>query len=58
MSSLIMYSCNNKKNKFLLRSDSPQGSRVGFASQLCLLVDALDMSLTAQFMEDFVSGLE
>lgn len=36
-------------------SDAPQGSRVGFASQLCLLVDALDTSFTAQFMEDFVS---
>ncbi|XP_031388394.1 rab3 GTPase-activating protein catalytic subunit isoform X2 [Punica granatum] len=31
------------------------GSNIGFASQLCLLVDALDMSFEAQFLEDFVS---
>ncbi|PON59887.1 Rab3 GTPase-activating protein catalytic subunit [Parasponia andersonii] len=35
--------------------DGSQGSWVCFATQLCLLVDALDMSFTAQFMEDFVS---
>lgn len=34
-----------------------KGSRVGFASQLHLLVDALNMPFEAQFMEDFVSGL-
>ncbi|KAF8396974.1 hypothetical protein HHK36_018611 [Tetracentron sinense] len=32
-----------------------KGSTIGFASQLCLLVNALDMSFEAQFMEDFVS---
>ncbi|XP_030505393.2 uncharacterized protein LOC115720380 [Cannabis sativa] len=36
-------------------NDGSQGNWVGFSSQLCLLVDALDMSFTAQFMEDFVS---
>ncbi|XP_004294786.1 PREDICTED: rab3 GTPase-activating protein catalytic subunit [Fragaria vesca subsp. vesca] len=36
-------------------TDSSEGNRVGFASQLCLLVDALNMSFEAQFMEDFVS---
>lgn len=35
--------------------DSSEGNRVGFASQLHLLVDALNMSFDAQFMEDFVS---
>lgn len=30
---------------------------MGFSSQLHLLVNALDMSFEAQFMEDFVSGL-
>ncbi|XP_040941927.1 rab3 GTPase-activating protein catalytic subunit isoform X5 [Gossypium hirsutum] len=32
-----------------------KGDRIGFASQLQLLVSALDMSFEAQFMEDFVS---
>ncbi|KAF3454875.1 hypothetical protein FNV43_RR05323 [Rhamnella rubrinervis] len=36
-------------------SDGSRGNRVGFPSQLCLLIDALDMSFKAQFMEDFVS---
>ncbi|GFZ19917.1 hypothetical protein Acr_28g0006220 [Actinidia rufa] len=31
------------------------GNTIGFASQLHLLVNALDMSFEAQFMEDFVS---
>ncbi|KAL9371261.1 hypothetical protein Peur_036401 [Populus x canadensis] len=35
--------------------DSSEGNRIGFASQLRLLVDALNMSFEAQFMEDFVS---
>ncbi|KAJ6409352.1 hypothetical protein OIU84_008946 [Salix udensis] len=35
--------------------DSSEGNRTGFASQLRLLVDALNMSFDAQFMEDFVS---
>ncbi|KAK8515791.1 hypothetical protein V6N12_075812 [Hibiscus sabdariffa] len=35
--------------------DSSKGERIGFASQLQLLVSALDMSFEAQFMEDFVS---
>lgn len=36
--------------------DSSKGNRIGFASQLLLLVDALNMSFEAQFMEDFVSA--
>ncbi|KAH9662048.1 Rab3 GTPase-activating protein catalytic subunit [Citrus sinensis] len=36
-------------------SDSWKGNRIGFASQLLLLIDALKMSFEAQFMEDFVS---
>ncbi|KDP45778.1 hypothetical protein JCGZ_17385 [Jatropha curcas] len=35
--------------------DNSDGNRIGFASQLRLLVDALYMSFNAQFMEDFVS---
>ncbi|XVF46202.1 hypothetical protein PTKIN_Ptkin03bG0008600 [Pterospermum kingtungense] len=35
--------------------DSSKGERIGFASQLQLLVNALDTSFEAQFMEDFVS---
>ncbi|KAK6927129.1 Rab3GAP catalytic subunit, conserved domain, partial [Dillenia turbinata] len=35
--------------------DDSKENRVGFASQLCLLVNALEMSFDAQFMEDFVS---
>ncbi|KAI9388533.1 hypothetical protein POPTR_009G076000v4 [Populus trichocarpa] len=38
--------------------DSSEGNRIGFASQLRLLVDALNMSFDAQFMEDFVSAVE
>lgn len=34
------------------------GNFVGFASQLHLLVNALESSLDGQFMEDFVSGLK
>ncbi|KAI4368913.1 hypothetical protein MLD38_017416 [Melastoma candidum] len=34
---------------------SMENKSAGFASQLSLLVDALDMSFQAQFMEDFVS---
>lgn len=41
----------------LFRNDDSRGNRIGFASQLGLLVKALDLSLDAQFMEDFVSGL-
>ncbi|XP_059660903.1 uncharacterized protein LOC132307219 isoform X2 [Cornus florida] len=37
-----------------LNNDST-GNTIGFASQLSLLVNALDMSFEAQFMEDFVS---
>ncbi|KAM0999158.1 hypothetical protein ACFX13_006038 [Malus domestica] len=36
-------------------TDSSKGNRIGFSSQLCLLLDALNMSFEAQFMEDFVS---
>ncbi|XP_022892669.1 rab3 GTPase-activating protein catalytic subunit [Olea europaea var. sylvestris] len=39
-------------------SDISDGKTIGFASQLCLLVKALEMSLEAQFMEDFVSAVE
>lgn len=35
--------------------DSLKGSKISFASQLCLLVNALEMSFQAQFLEDFVS---
>ncbi|XWS53373.1 hypothetical protein CRYUN_Cryun11dG0152000 [Craigia yunnanensis] len=35
--------------------DSSKGDRIGFASQLLLLVNALHTSFEAQFMEDFVS---
>ncbi|XP_042487115.1 uncharacterized protein LOC122067353 isoform X2 [Macadamia integrifolia] len=37
-------------------TDEPKGNTVGFASQLNLLVNALDASFEAQFMEDFVSA--
>ncbi|PHT62932.1 hypothetical protein T459_33219 [Capsicum annuum] len=36
-------------------SDGSGGKRIGFASQLLLLIDALHMSLDAKFVEDFVS---
>ncbi|TYH23770.1 hypothetical protein ES288_A03G039500v1 [Gossypium darwinii] len=35
--------------------DSSKGDRIGFASQLHLLVNALEMSFEAPFIEDFVS---
>ncbi|XP_019439248.1 PREDICTED: rab3 GTPase-activating protein catalytic subunit-like isoform X2 [Lupinus angustifolius] len=38
--------------------EGSKGNRIGFASQLLLLVDALQMSFDAQFMEDFVSAVE
>ncbi|XP_022755544.1 rab3 GTPase-activating protein catalytic subunit isoform X3 [Durio zibethinus] len=38
--------------------DSSKGDRIGFASQMQLLVNALAMSFEAQFMEDFVSAVE
>ncbi|KAH9701888.1 Rab3 GTPase-activating protein catalytic subunit [Citrus sinensis] len=38
--------------------DSWKGNRIGFASQLLLLIDAFKMSFEAQFMEDFVSGVQ
>ncbi|CAK7330473.1 unnamed protein product [Dovyalis caffra] len=38
--------------------DSSEGNRIGYASQLHLLVDALNMSVDAQFIEDFVSAVE
>lgn len=38
-----------------LRPEGSSGNRIGFASELRLLVDALEMSFEAQFMEDFVS---
>ena len=40
------------------RNDGRKVKAVGFASQLSLLVVALEMSFEAQFLEDFVSGLE
>ncbi|XP_024011713.1 rab3 GTPase-activating protein catalytic subunit isoform X2 [Eutrema salsugineum] len=36
--------------------DPSHGNRIDFSSQLLCVVEALDMSFTAQFMEDFVSG--
>ncbi|XP_035540993.1 rab3 GTPase-activating protein catalytic subunit isoform X4 [Juglans regia] len=36
-------------------SDGSKGNQIGFSSQLHLLIDALDMSFEAQFIEDFVS---
>ncbi|XP_058787815.1 uncharacterized protein LOC131662133 isoform X4 [Vicia villosa] len=41
-----------------LRLEGSKESRIGFASQLHLLVDALQMSFEAQFIEDFVSAAE
>ncbi|KAL1332510.1 hypothetical protein AAHE18_11G032800 [Arachis hypogaea] len=38
--------------------EGSKGNWVGFASQLRFLVDALEMSFQAQFLEDFVSGVE
>ncbi|XP_073315050.1 uncharacterized protein [Primulina huaijiensis] len=38
--------------------DVSGGNTIGFASQLRLLVRALEMSMDAQFVEDFVSGSE
>lgn len=35
-----------------------KGNTIGFASQLCFLINALDMTFEAQFMEDFVSAVE
>ncbi|XP_042017370.1 rab3 GTPase-activating protein catalytic subunit-like isoform X5 [Salvia splendens] len=39
-------------------SDISGGSTIGFASQLHLLVKALEMSSEAKFIEDFISGSE
>ncbi|KAK9127355.1 hypothetical protein Syun_016152 [Stephania yunnanensis] len=36
----------------------PEGKLVGFASQLRLLVNALDISFEGQFIEDFTSGIK
>ncbi|XP_019250381.1 PREDICTED: rab3 GTPase-activating protein catalytic subunit isoform X3 [Nicotiana attenuata] len=36
-------------------TEDSDGKRIGFASQLRLLVDALEMSMEAKFIEDFVS---
>ncbi|KAG6680989.1 hypothetical protein I3842_13G070500 [Carya illinoinensis] len=36
-------------------SDGSKGNQIGFSSQLHLLIDALDMSFEAPFIEDFVS---
>lgn len=36
-------------------SDGSGGKRIGFSSQLRLLIDALHMSLDAKFVEDFIS---
>ncbi|KAK7305454.1 hypothetical protein VNO77_43360 [Canavalia gladiata] len=38
-----------------LRLEGYSGNQIGFASQLHLLIDALQMSFEAQFIEDFVS---
>ncbi|XP_010520193.1 PREDICTED: rab3 GTPase-activating protein catalytic subunit isoform X2 [Tarenaya hassleriana] len=52
----------NEAEKWALRAifspyldDPSQEKRIDFASQLLCLVEALDMSFEAQFMEDFVS---
>ncbi|KAL1217601.1 hypothetical protein V5N11_004762 [Cardamine amara subsp. amara] len=37
------------------KGEPSHGKRIDFASQLLCLVEALDMSFTAQFMDDFVS---
>lgn len=42
----------------MFSSDIADGSTIGFASQLHLLVKALEMSSEAKFIEDFVSGLK
>ncbi|TKY47194.1 Rab3 GTPase-activating protein catalytic subunit [Spatholobus suberectus] len=39
-----------------LRPEGSSGNWIGFASELRVLVDALQMSFEAQFMEDFVSA--
>ncbi|CAL5339731.1 unnamed protein product [Camellia sinensis] len=39
-------------------TDGSVGNTIAFASQLHLLVNVLDMSFEAQFIEDFVSGLK
>ncbi|KAF5446664.1 hypothetical protein F2P56_032274 [Juglans regia] len=41
--------------KFSQNFDGSKGNQIGFSSQLHLLIDALDMSFEAQFIEDFVS---
>lgn len=38
-------------------NDDSRGNKIGFASQLSLLVDALEMSFEVQFLDDFVSGM-
>ncbi|KAL2227630.1 UNVERIFIED_CONTAM: Rab3 GTPase-activating protein catalytic subunit [Sesamum indicum] len=42
----------------MFSSDISDGNTIGFASQLRLLVKALEMSLEAQYMEDFLSVTE
>lgn len=60
--SLTSYALNNLRNSiccgifFTFRLEGSSGNRVGFTSELRLLVDALQMSFEAQFIEDFVSG--
>lgn len=43
---------------FPLRNADSKDKMTGFASQLHLLVNALNVSFEAQFMEDFISGLK
>lgn len=53
---IVLYSGITYELLLFTRSDGSGANSVGFASQLSLLVDALNMSFEAQFMEDFVSG--
>lgn len=41
---------------FPLRNADSKDKMTSFASQLHLLVNALNVSFEAQFMEDFISG--
>jgi hypothetical protein len=52
----LVTSLNSLYYCYVYRLEGSKESRVGFASQLHLLVDALQMSFEAHFIEDFVSG--
>ncbi|KAL5170204.1 Rab3 GTPase-activating protein catalytic subunit [Glycine soja] len=57
-SSMEMAELENASPHEAEKLEGSSGNRVGFASELCLLVDALQVSFEAQFMEDFVSAVE